>query len=346
LANCPDLEVEDKNHGNAVLEGTQPSVIGHQANLQTAVKANTGTGTYSVTNDLWTVGPNAVTAYARNGAAATPLVSPDFTTNASLYWVDGGAKNVAVSAEADRSDGEEISIPNAQLTYSVGTPLYSITLTTPSAPGIYVGIRTDVLGQLLTWGSGPSGPAITFDYNVTDDKGFSGTIAMTQVLDRITTINGDRVDVTSPNPPWLDNEANYAGVVQPTGTPVSVLDAPGLFLYSTYTTEAINDSFNDYFMYKPDDHGIWVTLATTSWGWNAGATIVNVKANQWCLDGVKGCRTTTPVATHTNNPTASGSSALPTWGGVYQSKTTALQAYLLSGGGTKGPWLITPLAEP
>jgi len=344
LKDCPELEIEDKNKSNAVLSGTQQSVVGHQANLITAVKSGTGTGSYSISNAEWTVDPGAVTAYARNGTPAAALASPAFIKNVSIYWIDHGTKNIAVSAEADRADGQEVSIPNTQIVYSVGTPSYSITLTTPSSPGIYVGTRTDVLGQLLTWGSGPSGPAITFGYTVTDDKGFSGTTAMTQLLDRITTIDGNRVDLTSPNPPWLDNEVNYAGVVQATGTPVDVLDAPGLFLKSTYKTAIISDSFTDYFMYKPDDHGIWVTLATTSWGWNAGATIVNVKKNSWCLDGVSGCPNSTPVATHTNNPSASASSHLPTWGGVYHSTTAALQAYQSASGAST--WHITPIADP
>lgn len=346
LKNCPELEIADHNKSDAVLSGIQKSVVGHQANLITEVKAGTGTGSYTISNALWTVDPNAITAYARAGAAATTLVSPTFTTNVSTYWIDGGTKNVSVDSEADRSDGQEISIPHAQLVYSVGVPTYSITLTTPSSPGIYVGTRTDFPGQLLTWGSSKSFPGIIFQYNVTNDKGFAGSTAMTQLINRVITVNSNPVNVTSPNPPWLDNTVDYAGVVQPTGTVVSVADAPGLVLKNTYTTAIMADSFYDYFMYKPNDHGIWVTLATASWAWNAGATIVDVKNNKWCLDGVTGCPNSTPKATHTNNPPASASSTLPTWGGIYHGSQPALEAYLLAGGASKGQWLITPIADP
>ena len=349
---CPVLEIVDVNRANAVLTGAQVSVVGRQVNLTSAIKPNSGTGAYTISNALWTIDPNAVTAYARDGSAATQFSSPALVKSVIFYWIDGGSKNLAVSAEADRSDGQEISIPSAQFVVNVVVPSYSITLTTPPDPGIYVGRRTDFHGRFLTWGSGRHHPAIRFAYNVTNDRGFAGTIAMTQLIDRTVTVNGVVKHVTSPNSPWLDINVNYAGATRSTGSLLRLVDAPGFALSNANTTQDITDGFTDYFMYMPNDHGIWVTLATATWDWTAGATIVNVKKNRWCLDGDPGCPNKTPAPTHSMNPPAIGSTLLPTWGGILNNPPSAIPALVQddeedAAMQVDGPdWLITRLENP
>ncbi len=344
---CPALKITDANLSR-VVSGTPPltanTVVGEQANLTAAWDPDTGTPSYGVpTNIQWSIPGTTIKTYNRDGTQPVLLGSSDLQTpNVAFYWIAGGTEPPTVSGTLTRSDNAEIADVQMNANYNVQVPTSSITLTTPTTPGIYVGTRSDVPGQFLTWGD-QNNPAINFAYNVSNNDGFAGTIAMTQLIDRTYTKNDTTVQATS-GQLWLDNDANYASISEPTGTTLNAIDAPGIGLSNSYTTETNSDSFTDYFMYMPNSHGVWVTLKTASWSWNAGATIVNVNNNLWCLDSVGTCPNTTPLDVHSTNPPATVSTILPTWPGTFQNSTGAIRA--LASNGNRTTWHITPLSYP
>lgn len=321
LNTCPKVQIVDQNgKGTPVVSGSPPpvtsTVVGRQANLLARQAPGSGRGTYGALNTIqWAIPGGTVKSYNRDGAMPVVLAPSDLT-NASIayYWVAGGSERPSITGKLTRSDGHEIADVQTQANFTVNVPVSTGSALTPNP--IRVGSRSDFTGVFLTWGD-KANPGIDFSFAVTNTFGFPGNISGTQLINR-TYVNDGTATHATMGMSWLDNFVDYEEPV-PTGTPWTAIDAPGLNLIATHTTTSISDQFQMYYLYKPTDHGIWVTLRVVDWAWTASAQRTG-SPNVWCLGGAAGCPDVVKP-TSTQNPSATISTVLPSWMGTYVNTT-------------------------
>lgn len=357
LAKCPRIQIVDTfMTGSPVVSGSPPplkqTVVGKKSNWVLTQVSGTGTGTYGPPTDVWWIVPGwNYTDYSRNGAAPTSLGTSDYAspTPPPLFWTDNNEQHVTVSATLVRSDNQEIADVATALDYNVNRPDTSVSVTSGGAAAVRVGTRSDFPGTFLTFGDQAT-PAMHFSYNVTNDKGFPGTIGMTQLLYTAYSYTGPNnasggATYGSATAPLLDNVVDYVAPVS-TASTITAIDAPGTGTPAGPTYNALSSSgtFTDYFMYKANGtNTVWVTLNKASWAWS-GSAMYNLATQKWCLDSAPGCPTTVPAPTGgvTDGPWQNFDQ--PAWPGVYANHPDALHRFLQSHSANRMP--ITPLMQP
>ena len=298
-ATCPALEIVEQvpsgsGFTTTVVSGTPPAVtqtvVGRQVNLLVRQKAGSGSGSYAApSNTEWNIPGWTYKTYQPTGSPASRLSGDGLQgLNPVFFWTSGGDQPPSVVATLNRSDNNEIADVVAAADYNVNVPTSTATIVA-HRHRIQIGTRSGISSPLLELGTDVLGSeGIDFTYSIANDAGYPGKIGMIQIISRTTTLwNQSNIATSSPVTGELDNG-------QPDGTPwyqppvttdkpylqpdgLAVIDAPAIGLSTAYSQEAITDSFDDYFMYKPhprttSDTAYWVLLQRGGWSWQAGAT--------------------------------------------------------------------------
>ena len=220
---------------------------------------------------------------------------------------------LTVSGRLVRNDGEEVAAAASQARYNVRTPT------------VFASVQTTAVTQesaqgttRLTFSRGNTA-GIAFNYRVADVPGYHGQISATQVIDSssstVLAAGGATATNHAPGGPWLDLDADYPPGPAPSTSTWRSTDSPATGLNVAWKSYVRADRFTTYLMYKPNAHGIWVTLGAIDWGWSGFAA--RTGSNAWCLGGTPGCPMTTP-SNWTVKPKVQVSATFPTWIAVRQ----------------------------
>ncbi len=245
LSACPKLQIVDQNlPGAPVVSGnpptTQQTVVGRQTSLLVRAKPIGGSGTYNLTNPTWNIPGYTAKDYQLNGATPEPIgywtdrLSPQL----AFFWYLPQDNTVTVTATLTRIDNNESADLQATADYNVQMPTSSASITVH--PGREnTGQRSDGNGGYFLSCGTPQNECVDFSFNVTNDAGFPGTIAMNQLItqsEAFTDAQNHVRNVTYVPPPQLDNSPLYLPGVATTAT-WSAYDAPGIGLTNTYVSQ-------------------------------------------------------------------------------------------------------------
>jgi hypothetical protein len=301
------LALEITDGAGTVLTGTQTKIVGQKVQL----RLRTNPAGQAISNVRWTIPGQTVKTYTQSAAAGTrtDLTPADLqAASVDFYWIDGGNKQVQVSATVAGSN------MTASLTFNVlaptGVTMTSVTgtvaVSNPGFPGA---------GLELHFGTNAT-PGIAWTCRATAPAGGTGQIAATQ-LDEVRherTLNDGTRQTRNPDPAGvyrLDTKVPYAAPVaiaaggQATST---TNDSPGGPLTAALRQYRSRANFRLYFMYKPDGaDSIWVTIGRLDWNWTGETTRVGAPAsadNNW-----------NPPLNVANsvNPSGVASTELPIW---------------------------------
>lgn len=311
LGHCPALAIDDANRApSLVSSGAIDTVVGYESNLSVRYQPGSGSplGYGAPANVAWGIPGDPIESYDRDGRGPVPLdPSARAASNVRFYYYVPGKARLTVSARLVRSDGEEIADASAQARYDV------------RAPSLYATVQTTGVTQenargatRLTFSRGNTA-GIAFTYRVGDVAGYRGAISVTQLIDSssstVSAPGGATTTNHAPGGPWLDLGADYPpGPVSSAATWRST-DSPATGLSDAWKSYGREDRFTTYLMYKPNGHGIWVTLGAIDWGWSGFAAHAG---SGWCLGGSRGCPMPTPPS-WTAKPKVRPSAVLPTW---------------------------------
>jgi hypothetical protein len=142
-------------------------------------------------------------------------------------------------------------------------------------------------GLALHWGDQTAAnQGIRWSYAVSNvPSAGAGVIGIFQLVDGYrsgTFQNGTTGSTTTNGQYYLDTNLPYGNVSQNVSAShapaiTTLNDHPGLGLRNLVGA-TVTDSFNDYFMYRPNG-GIWVPLGILSWGWNVNAAHAAAQQN-------------------------------------------------------------------
>jgi hypothetical protein len=327
---CPELQISDANQKSPIVSGSPPpttnTVVGYQIDATVAYKAGTGTGSYGAVAGIdWTVSGNPIGDYGRDGKPPQPFTGSKTAPNVKFYYYQpSSAQPLAVRGKLTRSDSQEIADPKTEALYNVQTPDAAIAFS-GATPGVHVVrvLNTLAYPYALAF-TNAAGIGFDVRYDVTDAKGYGGEISETQLVDASTERCDSRTIVHTPAGPMLDHSVDYpesppagAGPIT-VGTTWQATDTPSQPLLRQLHTVARSDAFTSYFMYKPDMHGIWVTLQTVDWAWY-GTAARTTGPNEWCLGGTVRCSAHAPPGWYIGAPTATTS--FPMWSGTLLAAT-------------------------
>ncbi len=327
---CPQLQLTDANQKSGVVSGNPPnpppkttSVVGYQADV--TVKYQKGTGqpgtSYSEpTGLLWKVPGNPIAGYAHDGKPPQPFDASSLTSNeVKWYYYTGGEQKPSVTGTLTRTDNQEIAVPEALADYDVKVPAnQGFTQTTGAFLG--GGGKGTTYWTLGFRGLSPSSKGITFRFIDTDVPGFPGDVFGTQLIDYAYNVNGKLQPLTG-GAFWLDNNQFYPELGGSGPNDYQSADSPNVELDPGCTNEGLIGSFKMYFMFKPNVHGIWVTLAKVDWFFQAGAHHTKNTPQTWCLNGNGSCPPTVPAA-WSADPAVNPSTEFPLWAAVFKNPTS------------------------
>ena len=320
LGHCPALEIDDANRAPSTVSGnpapTVDTVVGYQANLSVRYQPGSGsTGGYSGPAEVaWGIPGDPIESYDRDGKPPIPLgAAARSASNVRFYYYLAGRATLTVSGRLVRNDGEEVAAAASQARYNVRTPT------------VFASVQTTAVTQesaqgttRLTFSRGNTA-GIAFNYRVADVPGYHGQISATQVIDSssstVLAAGGATATNHAPGGPWLDLDADYPPGPAPSTSTWRSTDSPATGLNVAWKSYVRADRFTTYLMYKPNAHGIWVTLGAIDWGWSGFAA--RTGSNAWCLGGTPGCPMTTP-SNWTVKPKVQVSATFPTWIAVRQ----------------------------
>lgn len=302
---CERIEIVDRDTGDVISGGTTNRIVGKKIKLQ----VRTHPAGLAMTNIHWTIPNERVKNYTQSADAATrtELANADLSAaSLDFYWINGGNKNVQVSADVNGITYRKAAVVNV---------LAPTAVTMPSVTGA-VGVGDPGFGgggiELHYGRSGAVG--IRWTLTCTAPAGGAGQIAGTQLnrSHRTRTANNRTVQVNSTNGTWqLDTSVPYSAAVAiaaGAGATWTGNDTPGTPLTQAYRQKTVDDRFRIYFMYKPSGaDSIWVTIMRLDWDWQASTTRVGAPdsaENNW--------NAPTGVS-NTVNPSGGASMELPTW---------------------------------
>lgn len=239
-----------------------------------------------------------------------------------FYWT--AMTNSQISAFASLN-GQPTA---ASTTVDVLAPTTSITAAPTSSPVVDQSYTPNYGTQLGGWtlhygqdlspstdaGAIGTGITWTFDASAPNARGAVGKISMLQLEQHsytgtnAKTGTSETIDATGgllwPDGGCLQYQDYAVGIAQGGSATWQSNDAPALFeLTPSYSSVTDDQSFKDYFIYKPQSPSIWVTLAIYAWSFSATA---NAAGSAWELAA---------GSTASHDPAPSASSVLPTWSG-------------------------------
>jgi hypothetical protein len=150
----------------------------------------------------------------------------------------------------------------------------------------------------LQLGDNSGNGAMKYGLNVSSKAPFSGVANVVQLINASRSLANSYggFQQTTGDQFWLDNGDHYfesdfqlsSATVTPYSNYISFLDQPGYGLnfpadilnsgFGAFPANlcSINDSFKDYFVFKPDGDGsIYVTLGRVTWSWSASTSYIN-----------------------------------------------------------------------
>ena len=282
----PGLAIIDLNLQQDVTTPATPSaVVGQQQNLQ-AVNSQPSD---AISNCNWTIGGNTVGGYTTTSAVG--MASPEPTSNVlqvPFFWIGSGQNQPTATESVSVTCTDQSSNQlKASAAYLAKQPTFtgpSIVYRPPTAITVYTNGYHGIAGTWIAYGNDDTGADFGVQWNnyavTADPAPGPGQITMQQIIStNNTATNPDGSTATLSAVNHCADGFPYAPAVSTTST-WSSRDAPGQQLsisgQPTYTSEVINYSLQDYFMYQPpqDNLGasIWATLATSSWVFQTNGT--------------------------------------------------------------------------
>jgi hypothetical protein len=254
------LAIIDTNSGTDLTLQTNSVIVGQQMNLQCRLSmTNSFMTNFPLANFKWTIPGYAISNYVADGQSGVVYTNFSITSsNVNFYWVDGGIKQVQISATVN---GQTIT---GQAAFNVLRPTATVTTTTATVA------VTTAWGDLeIAYGT-PAQFGITFTNSITMPNGFSGTNEwvqeITSTLRRAQTNDGSGAWYRLQASGVLDTHYPYPPISSD-----STRDAPGQGLNSQWQNISISDNFNMWLMFKPTG-GQWVPLKVVTWNWGGTAS--------------------------------------------------------------------------
>lgn len=286
---------------NGILTNTTQNAVVGQHIIVYAQVAPSDIISLNGTTGTWTIPGKKVSSYTWSNQAGTVIPFLNYTGyQESFYWIDGSTRVVSYAVTVAGLSCTEST------TYNVLAPNPQVQNQTPAgSPGLgVVAIDKNFLdgsAYYLHDGSLPIAPynnagtfgvtyTITYPTNSTVHGEYGWAQITSGVTRTVTRLNGGKFTYIIPSYPTLDG--NFpTGLVSVDANRDQWFDSPGVHYhpfydsnnveYSDVTEVLVNEAFQSYLMFRPDDpnnpnqtlpDSIWVPLGTTSWSWTGHAT--------------------------------------------------------------------------